>query len=145
MINVEAQRILLGGKLKNFHFHYFTKLKQAQIKLTLRGCGWEILFCLLLISQQNILNKSCKEYFYACLLFLYFFVGLKLLGLWGKNLFFGVFAKAYFYSIHVRHFAYGQCIVYIVSNKRTRAFFKFLFLSFYIFVFKYKKKIKKSG
>ena len=35
-IYVEAQRVLLCGKSKNSHFHYFNNLKQARIKMTLR-------------------------------------------------------------------------------------------------------------
>ena len=31
----------------------------------------------------------------------------------------------YSYNIHVRHFSFGQCIDYIVSNKRTDHFFNF--------------------
>ena len=93
---------------------------------------------LLLISQQDVLNKSCKECFCKYLLFLWFFVGLKCLRLWGKNLFLGLYAKANFsYNIHVRNFTLGQCIVYIVSNKSTERFFKFLLFNFYI-IFYYK-------
>ena len=36
-MNVEALRILLCGKSKNSNFYYFTKLKQARIKMTLKN------------------------------------------------------------------------------------------------------------
>ena len=49
--------------------------------------AWQI-FLLLLISQQNILNKSCREWFCKHLLLLWFFVGLYFLGPLGRNLFF---------------------------------------------------------
>ena len=60
----------------------------------------------------------------------YVFVGLKYFGLWVKKLFLGLYAKACSYIIHVKHFAFGPCIVYIVNNTSTELFFKFLFFIF---------------
>ena len=45
-------------------------------------------------------------------------------------MFCGLFLKAYFFNIHVRHLIFGQCIGYIVSNKPVDHFLKFLILSF---------------
>ena len=72
----------------------------------------------------------------AFVILMFFFVSLKFLGLWEeKPYFFEIFAKAYStYNIYVRHFAFGQCRVYIVSNKRAKYFFIFSF--FYNFISK---------
>ena len=52
-----------------------------------------------------------------------FFAILQILDLGLKNLFLGLFAKAYSsYNIHVMHFAFGQCIVYIVVIKEPTIF-----------------------
>ena len=56
-----------------------------------------------------------------------------------KKAFLGLFSKAYSYNSQARHFAFGQCIVYIVSNKRTSHYCQFLCSYFYIL----KKIVKK--
>ena len=44
-------------------------------------------------------------------------------------MFVGLFLKPYFFfNIHVRHFIFGQCIGYIVSNKPIDHLLKFLIL-----------------
>ena len=65
--------------------------------------------------------------------YFWFFCSPKFFRPIGEKLFLGLFDKAYFsYNIHVRHFAFGQCIVYIVSNKTSFHFFIFLFIYFCI-------------
>ena len=94
--------------IKNFMLQNYTALKGQ--------AGVRIFFCLLLISQQNVLNKSYRECFFRHSFFVSFFVDLYIFGLEGKTIFLGLFAKAYSsHNIHVRHFAFGQCIVYMVS------------------------------
>ena len=59
------------------------------------------------------------------LLFFWVFF-LKFLGPCQKTSRYGLFAKDNSsYNTHVRHFAFCQCIVYIVSNKRTEGFLNF--------------------
>ena len=45
-------------------------------------------------------------------------------------MFLDLFLKAISSSIYVRHFVFGQCIGYIVSNKPADRFLKFSILSF---------------
>ena len=52
--------------------------------------GIQVRFCLLVISQQSVLNKTCRECFFMHFLFL----GLNFLGLWGKISFLGYLPKA---------------------------------------------------
>ena len=72
------------------------------------------------------IENEVLESFHLCI----FFVGLIVLGLWGKNMFLFLFLKAYFFNIHVRHFIFGKYIGYIVGNKPDDHFLKFLILSF---------------
>ena len=98
----------------------------------------KIFFGLLLILQQNILNKSCREYFLRHLIIMWFFLQAYKFQAQREKPVFRPFAKAYTsYNIHVRHFAFWQCIVYAVIYERTECFLKKLFLKFYII----KKKI----
>ena len=102
---------------------------------------------LLLIMQQNLLNKSCRNAFLSICNSCDSFVGLKLLGLWRETPVFWPICLSLLllqYTCY-RHFALGECIVYIVSNKRTERFF--IFVIFYLYVIFDKKTnffIKKS-
>ena len=75
---------------------------------------------LLLISQQNILNKILENAFvsicYSCVLFY---------RPSGKKTFFQANLPMPTPSIYVRNFAFGQCVVCIVSNKNQIHFIKF--------------------
>ena len=63
----------------------------------------------------------------------FFWEGLKFLCLWGKKPFSGLFAKAYSsYNLQVRRVDFGQCIIYIVSNKNTNHYSIFVYLFLYI-------------
>ena len=69
---------------------YFIEINKSSLiffTAWLRGYRHEIFFYLLVISQQNILNKSCRECVLRHLVFICFFIGLQILDLWMKNLF----------------------------------------------------------
>ena len=69
----------------------------------------EIFFLFIIDLTDNLLNKSFRECFSGNYCSCIFFLGLKFVCLWGKSPFFlGLFAKAYSYNIHVRHFVYNQ-------------------------------------
>ena len=54
----------------------------------------------------------------------------------GNSCFLGLIAKVNSsYNIHVRHFTFGQCIVYTVSNKKS------LFKKFILLFINIKKKV----
>ena len=80
-------------------------------------------FLLLLISQQNMLNKICSECVFYAFVNLVFCKPKIFRPIREKTVFVILFAKAYSsYNMHVRHFAFGQCNAYIISYYRSLHF-----------------------